>query len=35
MKTTSYPAPPLTLDAALEVVKTVRLSWRELADGLV
>jgi hypothetical protein len=33
-RTTSYPAPPLTLDAALEVVKTVK-SWRKLARMLM
>jgi hypothetical protein len=27
----SYPAPPLTFDNVFEVVKTVRLSWRDLA----
>jgi hypothetical protein len=35
MRTTSHPAPPLTLDATLEAVKTVRLSWRELAQWLM
>jgi hypothetical protein len=30
-----HPAPPLTLDAAFEAVKTVRLSWRKLAEELL
>ena len=30
-----YPALPLTLDNVFEVVKTVRLSWRELAKMLL
>ena len=29
-----YPAPPLTFNNVFEVVKTVRLSWRELAKKL-
>ena len=30
-----YPALPLTLDNVFEVIKTVRLSWRELARKLL
>ena len=30
-----YPALPLTLDNVFEAVKTVRLSWRELAEELL
>ena len=30
-----YPAPPLTLNNVFEVVKTVRLSWRDLAEWLL
>ena len=31
----SYPALPLTFDNAFEVVKTVRLNWRDLAEVLL
>ena len=31
----TYPAPPLTFVNVFEVVKTVRLSWRKLAEGLM
>ena len=30
-----YPVPPLTFDNVFEAVKTVRLSWRELAKDLM
>ena len=34
MRATPYPAPPLTLEAAFEAVKSVR-SWRETAHWLM
>ena len=35
MMYSTYPAPPLTFDNIFEVVKTVRLSWRDLAGVLM